>query len=91
VLNSEFMVNNAKALAAQLAAAGENDEARLRAAFVRLYGREPNPREVQLGLAYLNGGPVAGSDRSEGPGEKLSRWEQYAQVLLGANEFMYID
>jgi hypothetical protein len=82
VLNSEFMVNNAKALAAQLAAAGENDETRLRAAFVRLYGREPNERETQLGLAYLNGGPAD---------EKLSRWEQYAQVLLGANEFMYVD
>jgi hypothetical protein len=91
VLNSDFMVSNAKALAAQLAAAGDNDEARMRAAFVRLYCRQPNAREVQLGLAYLNGGGVAGADQREAPEEKLSRWEQYAQVLLGANEFMYVD
>jgi hypothetical protein len=25
------------------------------------------------------------------PGTQLSRWERYAQALLAANEFMYLD
>jgi hypothetical protein len=82
VLNSEFMVKNAQALAAQLTSAGDDDAARIRAAFTRLYCRDPNEREVQLALAYLRGG---------NENEQLTRWERYAQVLLGANEFMYLD
>jgi cytochrome c553 len=92
VLNSEFMVNNAKALAAQLAAAGDDDLARIRAAFVRLYCREPSEREVQLAMAYLTADEARGGNGANAAAsEKLTRWEQYAQVLLGANEFMYVD
>ena len=39
-------------------------------------------RELQMGLAFL-----ASTDGQSG----LTRWEQYAQVLLSANEFMYVD
>jgi len=73
VLNSEFMVRNAKALAGSLAAAEADDADRIRRAFVRLYGRPATDREVSLGLAFLVSTP--------GDGEKLSRWEQYAQAL----------
>jgi hypothetical protein len=92
VLNSEFMVGNAKALASQVASLADNDEARIRAAFARVYCREPSDREVQLGLAYLSaddGGAENGSNGEESA--KLTHWERYAQVLLGANEFMYVD
>ncbi len=82
MLNSEFMANNAKALASQLQSTSENDEGRVRAAFERLYCREPNEREMQVAVEYLN---------AEDENEKLTRWERYAQVLLGANEFMYVD
>jgi hypothetical protein len=92
VLNSEFMVRSAKALAEQVASLADNDEGRIRAAFGRVYCREPSDREVQLGLAYLkasDAGTESGSNGDES--EKLTRWERYAQVLLGANEFMYVD
>ena len=82
VLNSEFMVQNAKALAAQLKAAALDDAGRIRHAFVRLYGRPVSERELRLGLAFLSGGD------SRAP---LTRWEQYAQVLLSTNEFLYVD
>jgi mono/diheme cytochrome c family protein len=82
VLNSEFMVQNAKALAARLRAAAADDEGRVRHAFVRLYGRPVTERELRLGLAFL-----AGTDG----GARLTRWEQYAQVLLSTNEFLYVD
>jgi mono/diheme cytochrome c family protein len=82
VLNSEFMVRNARALAARLAETKQDDAARIRRAFPLLYGRPVTPEELQLGLAFLHAAPAK---------DGLSHWEQYAQVLLSANEFLYVD
>ena len=35
--------------------------------------------------------PEDGSSQPNGGENALSKWEQYAQVLLSANEFMYVD
>jgi hypothetical protein len=80
VLNSEFMVRNAKALAARLATSADDDAVRIRHAFLLLYGRPATERELQMGLEFLLSS-----------GGALTRWEQYAQVLLSANEFLYVD
>jgi hypothetical protein len=82
VLNSEFLVNNAKALVKRLESAAPDDAGRIRHSFVLLYGRPATPQEVELGVAYLSA-PASGGN--------LARWQQYAQVLLSTNEFMYID
>jgi Protein of unknown function (DUF1553)/Protein of unknown function (DUF1549)/Planctomycete cytochrome C len=87
VLNSEFMVRNAKALAARITAKADlSDADRIREAFVLVYGRCATQREVTLGLAFLNAPPPPGQTAS-----KLTAWEQYAQVLLAANEFLFVD
>jgi hypothetical protein len=90
-LNSEFMVRNAKALAAKLtgqeAEKPANDAERIQQAFQLVYGRPANERELTLGLAFLN----APEPQGQGRAPTLTRWEQYAQVLLGANEFLYVD
>jgi mono/diheme cytochrome c family protein len=87
VLNSEFMVRNAKAVAARLAVGpGSDVPSRIRRAFLLLYGRPASEEEVQIGLEFLQA--------PESPGEvqtALTRWEQYAQVLLSASEFLYLD
>ncbi len=84
VLNDEFMVRNAQALVAHLQAGPEKDDAgRIRRLFPLLYGRPPTPDELRLGLAFLATPTPAA--------ERLSRWEQYTQVLLSANEFLYVD
>jgi mono/diheme cytochrome c family protein len=83
VLNSEFMVRNAKALVARLDRAGGSEGERLDRAFRILYARPPIEGEVRLGMAFLQSG---GKEKTP-----LSRWEQYAQVLLSANEFLYVD
>ena len=43
---------------------------------------------MKLGLEFL-----AAPDADAGPKAqpKLSRWEQYAQVLLATNEFAFVD
>ena len=103
VLNSEFMIRQAKAFAARLTAnAGESDADRIRKAFLLAYNRLPSDRELLLGLTFLQQKPSADSAGNASltlAGNKapmptvttLSRWEQYAQVLLSANEFMVID
>jgi hypothetical protein len=87
VLNSEFMVKNAKALAARLTAQpGPSDAERIDKAFVLVFGRPVTERELQLGLAFLRAPDPANNGKTT-----LSRWEQYAQVLLSTNEFLYVD
>jgi cytochrome c553 len=83
VLNSPFMQARGRALAARLTAdPQEADHARVRRAFSLLFGRPASEDEVQMGVEYL---------RHDEEKTKLTRWEQYAQVLLGTNEFLFVD
>jgi hypothetical protein len=89
VLNSEFMVQNARALAARLQTLEAADDAsRIRQAAQLLYGRPASEREVQLASGYLSYRPeLDGADGNQ----RLTRWERLCQVWLGANEFLYVD
>src|SRR5262249_52369840 len=87
VLNDEFMVRCARSLAGRLAdEAGPDDAARIRRAYLLLFGRPASEDEVRIGLAYVSAPEPEGTDAAD-----LSRWERYAQVLLGTNEFAYLD
>jgi len=93
VLNSEFMIANARAVAVRLIAeikTPTSDQERIRRAYQLLYGRPANRREVDLGLAYLNSGKSITAE-AERPEKRLNRWEQYTQALLAANEFFFVD
>jgi hypothetical protein len=48
---------------------------RVQALYQKIYGRAAGEKEVALGVAYTRGG----------------EWWQYAQVLLGANEFVMVN
>ena len=78
VLNSDFMARQARAFAARVREAEPTDTARIRRAFLWAYGRPPTDRELQLGEEFLGGGSA-------------DAWEKYAQVLLSANEFAFVD
>ncbi len=83
VLNSEFMERQARALAARLTSAPGDDAEKVRHAFPLLYARPATDREVSMAVEFLKA-----TDESK---PSLSKWEQYAQVLLGANEFLFVD
>ncbi len=84
VLNSPFMVEQAKAFSARLhQEEPDSDMARIRRAFALAYSRFPSEVEVEIGLTYLSG--------VQEPQNQLTLWQSYAQVLLGGNEFMYLD
>jgi uncharacterized protein DUF1553 len=84
VLNSEFMVRNAKALAARLAADEPDDRRRIDRAFLLLFSRPPTEREAELGLKFV-------SNSAPNDQDKLTSWERYTQALLSTNEFMHVD
>ena len=76
MMNNLFMLKRAKALAHLLESLG-NDEARIRVAYERLYGRLPEDQEMKAGLNFLRDHP--------------ENWPKYAQVLLSTHEFMQIQ
>ncbi len=89
VLNSDFMVQQARSLARRLTADPTMpDELRVRRAFPLLYGRDAGDDEVQWGLEFL---AQAGATPDPSASSALSPWEQFAQVLLGSNEFTFVD
>jgi hypothetical protein len=93
VLNSEFMVTSAGAIATRLLSAsgvGCNDGDRIRQAYLLLYGRAATERELNLGLLYLQSAEPAATG-APAPLNSPSRWQRYTQALLAANEFLFID
>ena len=79
MLNSPFMIARAKALAARLQGEEKDDPARIARAYNLLYGRPPTKEETEIGLGFLA--------EKEG---KIPRFQQYAQVLLSAHEFIQV-
>ena len=82
VLNSEFMIDCARALAGRLEKHAKEDDRRIAMAFRLAYGRLPTPEEVQFSLAFVRGTPAGG---------RMTAWEQFAQAILAANEFAWAD
>ncbi|MBA4186994.1 MAG: hypothetical protein C0467_03150 [Planctomycetaceae bacterium] len=82
-LNSEFMATQAKALAKRVESLGKTDAERVTAAYRIAFGRTPEAREIEMAERFLQLPPKTD--------DKLTRWQQYAQVLLASNELMYVD
>jgi hypothetical protein len=78
LLNNPFALAQANALAQRLQREKGDDPARIAFAYEILYGRPPRDEEAAIGRKLLAELGEAG-------------WEAYAQVLLCANEFLYID
>ena len=76
-------VGRAKSFAARVEKTASDDEQRVKAAYRIAFTRDPDPRELRIGLAFLK--------LPARPEDKLTRWQQYAQALLASNEFLYLD
>jgi uncharacterized protein DUF1553 len=86
LMNSPFVVEQAQALAARgEIAAAENDDAKIAALYRLVLNRAPDGDELAIGRQFIS---AAAAPTEE---QKLSAWEQYAQLLLLANEVMYVD
>jgi hypothetical protein len=85
VLNSPFVIETAKALAARVQKEATGDAERVQRAFALAYGRPANAEESQIFVAFLQ------ETDAEPAANRLTRWERVAQILIGSNEFMYVD
>ena len=81
LMNSPFMVERAKALSERLHREAENDQERIGRAYRLLFSRSPSEEELQMGILFLSGSSSSA---------KLLPWQQYGQVLMSSNEFMYV-
>ena len=89
VLNSDFVVRQARSLSQRLSTeAASDDKGRIERAYSILFQRPPNEAEVRLGLTYLQA-PLP--ENIPADQVKLTPWEQYTQALLGTNEFVFVD
>jgi hypothetical protein len=84
LMNGPFVIEQAKALAARPDVVGQKtDEARIDRLYRLAYGRPADSDEVELGLAFVR--------QANGKSSALTAWEQFAQVVLLANEFAFVD
>ncbi|MCE9534742.1 MAG: DUF1553 domain-containing protein [Planctomycetes bacterium] len=88
VLNSPFVIEQAKALAARLQTESMDNSARVRRAYSLVFARPASDAELQLALQYLSTNDVDIDDKGKAT---LTRLERFAQALLGSNELMYVD
>jgi hypothetical protein len=81
MLNNPFVLAQAQALAVRVTTDRKDEKGRIRRIYQLLFGREPEKTETKLALQFLRQ-PETSS---------MSRWEQYAQLLLVSNEMLYVD
>jgi hypothetical protein len=91
LLNHPFALAQTKALAQRVAReAPADDRGKIQWLYRQLYGRPPTGREVTLGVTALDRARRAEAG-SGGAHADDPAWEQLCQVLLCANEFVYVD
>ena len=75
------MLAQARAFAGRIEAMSNEDSTRIQLAYQILFGRSQDKTEEKLALKFLS---------SKQSGE-ITRWEEYAQMLLASNEMIYVD
>ena len=82
MMNSQFMRDRANALALRLKNESDLPKTRIERGYALLFGRAPTDNELHAATQFLESNPT-----SDGAPD---RWQQYCQVLLSSNEFMYV-
>jgi hypothetical protein len=85
-MNGPFVQEQARGVMrrAELAASADA-AAKVRGLYRIIYAREPDEEEVRLGVQFVTAATPAPAPTA------LTAWERYAQVLLLANEFAFVD
>jgi hypothetical protein len=89
LLNSEFVLARAEALADRLAReAGDPIECRLSHAFLLVYARGPRDDERAAAQEFLT---TQGALYAENPDRDRLVWRDLCQMLLASNPFLYVE
>ncbi len=74
LMNNEFVLRQSELFAARVAEGHSDPRKQIERAYQIALGRDPQPREAELALAYLAGGSLPG----------------FAHVLMNTSEFLYL-
>jgi hypothetical protein len=89
LLNSPFASLQARAVMRRAEVADVREpQARIRGLYRIIYARDPDDDELRLGVQFMQ--TTARTSLASAP-VALTPWERYAQVLLLANEFAFVD
>jgi hypothetical protein len=88
LLNAPFLLAQSKAFAQRLRKEASDDPGRIDAAFRLAFGRAPTAAERKTCLAFLEKQTRRIADAGDKSGDALA---DLCQVLLNANEFVYVD
>ncbi len=88
LMNSPFVQSRAKALGDRLLREVDDNEQRIRLAFLVCFSREPDADELKLAAAFFERGtPLAGNDEQQ----RQRTLASYCQALLATAEFRNLD
>ena len=87
-MNSDFVQERARALASRLLQLDQiDDSARIEKAYWIALTREPESQEVGQMLDYIAAYPI----RASVTDGRLERWQSFCRLLLGSNEYNYVN
>ncbi|MCA9156392.1 MAG: DUF1553 domain-containing protein, partial [Planctomycetales bacterium] len=87
MMNSPFVMEQARSLIARPELARyEATDKRVDALYRLLFGREASAQELEIGRQFIEA-----TSADNNADAKLNAWEQYAQVLMLSNEFVFVD
>lgn len=87
LLNSDMMKTRGRDLAQLILNRESSDEKRLRQVWLRLYSRDPSPKEIEQANLFLQESKEEYKPSGESEAEVLA-WSELCQSLLATNEFM---
>ena len=88
LMNSPFLLDQARSLARRADLPAESEvEPRVNRLYLDLFGRPADPAEVLAARRFVESLPPAEPGKPDAPGP----WDEYAQVLMMANEFIFYD
>jgi len=84
LLNHPFMLEHAARFARIVRAHAGTDADRVTSAYQGLLSRVPTPSELKIALQFLN-------TNKESNASMEARWDDFAQLLLWGNEWLFLD
>lgn len=87
-LNSEFLADRSVSMAKTLLAdASLNDSTRIETLYLRVLNRRAEKDEIEQALKYI----AAFRQKASGENPEQKAWQSLCHVLMGSNDFLYID
>jgi hypothetical protein len=88
LFNSEFVLERAASFAARLQRDHADETARMQAAYLMAWGRDPDTNELKTAGQFLES---QATEYQMQPDTCKRAWVDFCQMLLASNEFLYVE